>query len=168
MPVTSSSTRLKDCGNAQPQARAHTRLGPDMNQLRLFPVLETRASHSYGRSHTLKAIPLKRELGKHMQMPSTLPKDLCKNFSEEEVEEEAKRLFDAIGQSSRWNMRICRSISPLTLEINQLKKLKDVFLIAHSYQTPDIVYGVADSVSDSYTLSKAARDAPQETILFSS
>ncbi|HJN70604.1 MAG TPA: quinolinate synthase, partial [Candidatus Thalassarchaeaceae archaeon] len=55
-----------------------------------------------------------------------------------------------------------------TLEINELKHEKDVFLIAHSYQTPDIVYGVADSVSDSYSLSKAARDAPQNTILFSS
>ena len=102
-----------------------------------------------------------------MQMPTApLPKGAVKPkiFPEEEIEEEAKRLFEAIGQSSRWNMRICRSISPLTLEINQLKKEKDVFLIAHSYQTPDIVYGVADSVSDSYTLSKAARDAPQETI----
>ena len=90
-----------------------------------------------------------------MQMPSApLPKGVVKPkiFSYEEVEEEAKRLFEAIGQSSRWNMRICRAISPLTLEINQLKKEKDVFLIAHSYQTPDIVYGVADSVSDSYTL----------------
>ena len=74
--------------------------------------------------------------------------------------QEAKRLFEAIGQSSRWNMRICRSISPLTLEINQLKKEKDVFLIAHSYQTPDIVYGVADSVSDSYTLSKGTKGCP--------
>lgn len=91
-----------------------------------------------------------------------------KFFSEEEVESEAIRLFEAIGQKSRWGMRICRLISPLTLEINELKKQKDVFLIAHSYQTPDIVYGVADSVSDSYTLSKAARDASQETILFSS
>jgi len=78
------------------------------------------------------------------------------------------RLFDAIGQKERWDMRICRAISPLTLEINELKREKGVFLIAHSYQTPDIVYGVADSVSDSYTLSKAARDAPQEMILFSS
>ena len=43
-----------------------------------------------------------------------------------------------------------------------------MFLIAHSYQTPDITYGVADSVADSYALSKEARDAPQQTILFSS
>ena len=91
-----------------------------------------------------------------------------KSYTLEEIETEAVRLFDAIGQKERWDMRICRAISPLTLEINELKREKGVFLIAHSYQTPDIVYGVADSVSDSYTLSKAARDAPQEMILFSS
>ena len=56
----------------------------------------------------------------------------------------------------------------MTLEINRLKKEKDVFLIAHSYQTPDITYGVADSVADSYALSKEVRDASQQTILFSS
>tara|TARA_B100000035_G_scaffold112208_1_gene95202 strand:- start:15 stop:1094 length:1080 start_codon:yes stop_codon:yes gene_type:complete len=91
-----------------------------------------------------------------------------KIFTSEELEREAQRLFQSIGQRERWDMRICKAISPLTLEINELKKEKNVFLIAHSYQTPDIVYGVADSVSDSYTLSKAARDAPEETILFSS
>jgi len=89
-------------------------------------------------------------------------------FSEEEIEEEARRLQDAIQQHQRWPLETCRSIAPLTLEINRLKKKNDVFLIAHSYQTPDIIYGVADEVADSYTLSKAARDAPQQTILFSS
>ena len=106
-----------------------------------------------------------------MQMPNVpSPRGhlVPKIFTSEEIETEAERLFDAIGQKERWDMRICRAISPLTLEINKLKIEKNVFLIAHSYQTPDIVYGVADSVSDSYTLSKAARDAPQERILFSS
>ena len=56
-------------------------------------------------------------------------------------------------------------LAPMTLEINRLKKEKDVFLIAHSYQTPDITYGVADSVADSYALSKEARDSPNQTIL---
>jgi quinolinate synthase len=106
-----------------------------------------------------------------MQMPSApLPSGLLtpKSYSNEEIEVEAKRLQKAINQGSLWDIEICKTIAPLTLEINQLKKEKDVFLIAHSYQTPDIVYGVADSVSDSYSLSKAARDAPQQTILFSS
>ena len=106
-----------------------------MNHFRLFPILEAWAGHGYGRSHTLKAIPPKRTLEKHMEMPpAPSPRGLVvpKFFPEEEIELEAKRLFEAIGQSSRWNMRICRSISPLTLEINHLKKQKDVFLIAHS------------------------------------
>ncbi len=107
-------------------------------------------------SLTLPAIPLP-----HSQVD---PGD----FSEEEIEAEAIRLQGAIQQLHRWPIETCRRIAPLTLEINRLKEEKDVFLIAHSYQTPDIIYGVADEVADSYTLSKAARDAPQMTILFSS
>ena len=90
------------------------------------------------------------------------------SFSDEEIEAEAIRLQGAIQQHQRWPLDTCRSIAPLTLEINRRKTENDVFLIAHSYQTPDIIYGVADEVADSYTLSKAARDAPQQTILFSS
>ena len=90
------------------------------------------------------------------------------SFSELDIEKEAERLSSAIKQPFRWSLETCRSIAPLTLEINQLKKEKDVILIAHSYQTPDITYGVADAVADSYALSKEARDAPQNTILFSS
>ena len=77
-------------------------------------------------------------------------------------------LLDTIKQPGRWTLEHCRSIAAYTLEINELKKEKDVYLIAHSYQTPDIIYGVADEVSDSYSLSKSARDAEQQIILFSS
>ncbi|MCH2441553.1 MAG: quinolinate synthase NadA [Candidatus Thalassarchaeum sp.] len=104
-------------------------------------------------------------------MPSVpLPRGYLtpKLYSEEEIQAEAERLQQVINQGTLWDIEACRTIAPLTLEINQLKREKDVFLIAHSYQTPDIVYGVADSVSDSYSLSKAARDATQQTILFSS
>jgi len=90
------------------------------------------------------------------------------SYSEFEIEIEARRLQSAIKQPVRWSLGTCRAIAPLTLEINDLKRKNDVFLIAHSYQTPDITYGVADSVADSYALSKEARDAPQQTILFSS
>ncbi|MFL2957876.1 MAG: quinolinate synthase [Candidatus Thalassarchaeaceae archaeon] len=91
-----------------------------------------------------------------------------KNYSEADIQLEAERLNNVIQQKERWDIDMCKTIAPLTLEINNLKKEKDVFIIAHSYQTPDIIYGVADEVSDSYSLSKAARDAPQQTILFSS
>ena len=90
------------------------------------------------------------------------------SFSEAEIEAEAIRLQEAIQQHQRLPLETCRGIAPITLEINRLKKEKNVFLIAHTYQTPDIIYGVADEVADSYTLSKAARDASQQTILFSS
>ena len=76
--------------------------------------------------------------------------------------------MERIGQRLRWTYEACKTIAPLTLRINQLKQEEDVIIIAHTYQTPDIVYGVADAVGDSYTLSKIARDAPQSTILFSS
>jgi quinolinate synthase len=89
-------------------------------------------------------------------------------FSDEELEWESQRLMTAIKQPRRWTLDICRTIAPYTLEINRLKREKDVYLIAHSYQTPDIVYGVADEVADSYSLSKSARDAEQKIILFSS
>tara|TARA_B110000967_G_scaffold209974_1_gene269099 strand:- start:3727 stop:4857 length:1131 start_codon:yes stop_codon:yes gene_type:complete len=93
---------------------------------------------------------------------------IVKKYSEEDIYAESERLYNKINQKERWTIDICKTIAPLTLEINQLKKEKDVFLIAHSYQTPDIIYGVADEVSDSYSLSKSARDASQQTILFSS
>ena len=91
-----------------------------------------------------------------------------KAYSEYVIEKEALRLTEVIKQPKRWTFEHCKTIAPYTLEINELKKDKDVYLIAHSYQTPDIVYGVADEVSDSYSLSKSARDAEQQIILFSS
>ena len=100
--------------------------------------------------------------------PKKRGKVMSKLYSEERIEEEAKRLLDTIKQPGRWTLEHCRSIAAYTLEINELKKEKDVYLIAHSYQTPDIIYGVADEVSDSYSLSKSARDAEQQIILFSS
>lgn len=85
-----------------------------------------------------------------------------------EIEAEAERLFRRIGQPDRWDLAMCRIIAPLTLEINNLKRETNAVILAHSYQTPDIVYGVADHVGDSYGLSLKARDSTAETILFSS
>jgi quinolinate synthase len=85
-----------------------------------------------------------------------------------EVEAEARRLEARIRQPERWGLEMCRMVAPLTLEINALKRERDAILLAHSYQTPDIVYGVADEVGDSYGLSKKAMQAQQKTIVFSS
>lgn len=89
-------------------------------------------------------------------------------WSAAELEAEAQRLETRIAQPSRWGLEMCRMIAPMTLEINHLKRTKNAIILAHSYQTPDIVYGVADEVGDSYGLSKKAMQATQSTIVFSS
>lgn len=86
----------------------------------------------------------------------------------EGVETEARRLFERIRQPDRWDLAMCRTIAPMTLEINRLKREQDTVILAHSYQTPDIVYGVADHVGDSYGLSVKARESRAGTIVFSS
>ncbi len=91
-----------------------------------------------------------------------------RTWTPKQVEAEAQRLESRIRQPDRWGLEMCRLIAPLTLEINLLKKERNAIILAHSYQTPDIVYGVADEVGDSYGLSKKAMQATQGTIVFSS
>jgi len=52
----------------------------------------------------------------------------------------------------------------LQKEILRLKKEKDVCVLAHAYQSHDILE-VADHVGDSYGLSRIAKSAPQKTLL---
>src|SRR5688572_26694432 len=109
-----------------------------------------------------------------MALPSLLPPPPKpagtprRRWPADEVEREARRIEARIRQPDRWGLEMCRMIAPLTLEINALKREQDAILLAHSYQTPDIVYGVADEVGDSYGLSKKAMQAKQSTIVFSS
>jgi len=51
-------------------------------------------------------------------------------------------------------------------DIQQLKKEKNAVILAHSYVLPEIVYGVADFVGDSYQLSKDAAATDAEVIVF--
>ena len=55
--------------------------------------------------------------------------------------------------------------SQLKEEIMRLKKEKDVVILAHNYQIPD-VQDVADFTGDSLGLSRQAATVPQKTILF--
>ncbi len=57
-------------------------------------------------------------------------------------------------------MNICQ----LQQEIIKLKKEKDVCILAHSYQTREIVE-IADFTGDSYQLSVMAAQAPQKTVI---
>lgn len=57
-------------------------------------------------------------------------------------------------------------IAALTMEINRLKKEKDVIICAHVYQRPEIISGIADIVGDSYKLAKESKNFKQKNIIF--
>jgi quinolinate synthase len=80
---------------------------------------------------------------------------------------ETDRLFSKL-EKVGWSKSDCELIAPLTLEINQLKRKKNAIILAHSYQTPDIMYGVADFLGDSYALSIKAKQTKASIIVFSS
>lgn len=89
------------------------------------------------------------------------------HFTDSQLASEAKRLFEKL-QAVGWSEADCELYAPMTLEINTLKKEQNAVILAHSYQTPDIMYGVADFVGDSYGLSKMAMEHPAEKIVFCS
>ncbi len=86
---------------------------------------------------------------------------------ETELAREIRRLHAKL-QPLGWAEADCASIAPMTLEINELKKEQNALILAHSYQTPDIMYGVGDYIGDSYGLSVKATEHPAEKIVFSS
>ena len=55
--------------------------------------------------------------------------------------------------------------APLIYRINQLKKEKDVVILAHNYMTPDIFHCVADIQGDSLALAKEAAKCSADTLL---
>lgn len=86
--------------------------------------------------------------------------------TESELNSEAARLHARLSGLG-WSLETCRLYAPLTLQINRLKREKNAIILAHSYQTPDIIYGVADFTGDSYGLSLQAKKAGADIIIFS-
>jgi quinolinate synthase len=81
-------------------------------------------------------------------------------------------LFDTLqhiklgGSTCLYTIEQCHSLAPLINEINQIKREKNAIVLAHSYVSPEIIYGVADFVGDSYELSKKAKSMTSDTIIF--
>ena len=84
-----------------------------------------------------------------------------------DVRGETQRLYEKLNKLG-WAREDCERIAPTTFEINQLKREQNAVILAHSYQTPDIMYGVGDYVGDSYDLSRKAVEHPAQKIIFCS
>jgi len=84
-----------------------------------------------------------------------------------DISQETRRLYQQLKRLG-WSEDDCALIAPTTLEINQLKQEQNAVILAHSYQTPDIMYGVGDIIGDSYALSKQATEHPARKIIFCS
>lgn len=84
-----------------------------------------------------------------------------------DLSRETQRLYDKLHKLG-WTKEDCGLIAPTTLEIGELRKEQNAVILAHSYQTPDIMYGVGDYVGDSYSLSVKATEHPAKKIIFCS
>ncbi len=85
--------------------------------------------------------------------------------------QEAQRLYGLLRNVSKtkaekWTLEDCLAAAPYTLAINRFKREQNAVILAHSYTTPDLVYGVADYRGDSYELALKARESSADIIVF--
>ncbi len=85
----------------------------------------------------------------------------------------AQELYDRLNHvgmgavTCNYDMTTCVEMVEKINEINARKIEQNAIVLAHSYVSPEIVYGVADFKGDSYQLSKNATEVNCDTILFS-
>ena len=66
-----------------------------------------------------------------------------------------------------FTLQKCEEMLPLVIDILELKKQMNAVILAHSYVSPEILYGVADYVGDSFELSRQAKESTADVIVFS-
>ncbi len=85
--------------------------------------------------------------------------------SKARLEAETDRLLASLSRVG-WTRAECALNAPLTLRIRDLAREKRAVILAHTYQTPDVLFGVADFRGDSLGLSEKARDTDADVIVF--
>ncbi len=84
----------------------------------------------------------------------------------------ADTLYDTLkgvkigGSACQFHHDKCAEMAPVINEINELKWQKNAVILAHTYVSPEIIYGVADFNGDSYGLSKDAQGTQADIIVF--
>ena len=89
------------------------------------------------------------------------------NTPTSDIKKETDRLYVKLNKLG-WAREDCEYIASTTLEINQLKVEQNAVILAHSYQKPEIMYGIGDYIGDSYSLSRMATEHPAQKIIFCS
>jgi quinolinate synthase len=93
-------------------------------------------------------------------------------FSPSQIDDKAKLLHGSLGSMTTANglcaftEERCRTLAPMVLEIEALKRERNAIVLAHTYLSPEVQKTVADFAGDSYGLSLEAQRTDAELIVF--